>query len=78
MLDRFGEGAGGRRGVFGCRGGEDVGREEGEAEGEVGGGEDGERLDEDVGRCLLVGEMRVELVSEETLPSVHAVFQTSL
>lgn len=34
-----------------------------EAEGEVGGGEDGEGFDEDVGDGFVAGEMRVELVS---------------
>lgn len=35
-----------------------------EAEGEVGGWEDGQRLDEDVGRRLFPGQVRVELVSD--------------
>lgn len=34
-----------------------------EAEGEVGGGEDSEGFDEDVGDGFVAGEMRVELVS---------------
>lgn len=38
-------------------------REEGEAEREVGAGEDGEGLDEDVGDGLVAGEVRVELVA---------------
>jgi hypothetical protein len=37
--------------------------EEVEGEREVWGGEDGERFDEDVGDCLVAGEVRVELVS---------------
>lgn len=57
LLDCFGEGVGG--GV----GGEDVRREEGEAEAEVGGGEDGQRLDEDVGDGLFTAEVGVELVA---------------
>lgn len=40
-----------------------MGREEVEAEGEVGGGEDGEGFDEDVGDGFVAGEVRVELVS---------------
>lgn len=38
-------------------------REEVAGEGEVGGGEDGEGLDEDVGDGLVAREVRVELVS---------------
>jgi hypothetical protein len=34
-----------------------------QAEGEVGAGEDGEGLDEDVGDGLVAGEVRVELVA---------------
>lgn len=34
-----------------------------EAEGEIGRGEDGEGFDEDVGCCLVAGEVRVELVA---------------
>jgi hypothetical protein len=37
--------------------------EEGEAEGEVGAGENGEGLDEDVGDGLVAGEVWVELVA---------------
>ena len=37
--------------------------EESEAQGEVGGGEDGEGLDEDVGDGLVTGEVGVELVA---------------
>lgn len=40
-----------------------MGREEREAEGEVGAGEDGEGLDEDVGDGLVAGEVGVELVA---------------
>lgn len=38
-------------------------REQGEAEGEVWAGEDGQGLDEDVGDGLVAGEMGVELVA---------------
>lgn len=38
-------------------------REEGKAQGEVGAGEDGESLDEDVGDGLVTGEVWVELVA---------------
>ena len=38
-------------------------REEGEAEGEVGGGEDGKGLDEDVGDGIVTSKVRVELVT---------------
>ena len=41
--------------------------EEVEAEGEVGGGEDGEGFDEDVGGCFIAGEVGVELVSVERM-----------
>lgn len=66
FLDGFGEG--GVRLRKGCGGGggrrgEDVGREEVEAEGEVRGGEDGEGFDEDVGDGFVAGEVRVELVA---------------
>lgn len=37
--------------------------EEGEAKGEVGGGEDGKSLDEDVGDGLVTGKVGVELVA---------------
>lgn len=37
--------------------------EEVESEGEVGGWEDGEALDEDIGDGLVFGKVRVELVS---------------
>jgi len=40
-----------------------VWREEGEAQGEVGAGEDGESLDEDVGDGLVTGKVWVELVA---------------
>ena len=49
-----------------CCGGEGrerVDRQEGESEGEVGAGEDGEGLDEDVGDGLVAGEVGVELVA---------------
>lgn len=42
---------------------EDVGGEEGQAEGEVGVREDSEGLDEDVGDGLVTVEMRIELVA---------------
>lgn len=62
-MDGFGEGGvGGAEGGVGGRG-EDVGGEEVQAEGEVGGGEDGEGFDEDVGGGLVDEEVRVELVS---------------
>jgi hypothetical protein len=41
-----------------------VAGKEREAEGEVGAGEDGEGLDEDVGDGLITRQVRVELVSE--------------
>lgn len=44
----------------GCEG---VDGQERQAEGEVGAGEDGEGLDEDVGDGLVAGEVRVELVA---------------
>jgi hypothetical protein len=40
-----------------------VWREEGEAEREVGAGEDGESLDEDVGNGLVASKMWIELVA---------------
>lgn len=40
--------------------------EEVQGEGEVGGGEDGERLDEDVGDGFVFGEVGVELISAQT------------
>lgn len=42
-------------------------REQGKAEREVGGGEDGEGFDEDVGDGLIAGEVRVELVPDALL-----------
>jgi hypothetical protein len=57
LLYGFGEGVG--RGVR-C---EDVRGEEGEAEAEVGRGEDGQRLDQDVGDGLLATKVGVELVA---------------
>jgi hypothetical protein len=45
--------------------GEDVWREEVESEGEVGGGEEGERLDKDVGDYFVFCEMGIELISAE-------------
>ena len=64
VLDGFAKGAGGGRalGLVFCEG-EDVGREEGEAEAEVRGWEDCEGFDEDVGCCFVAREVRVELVS---------------
>lgn len=64
LLDGFGEGGveegGGRAAGWG---GEDVRREEVQAEGEVGGGEYGEGFDEYVCDGLVAREVRVELVS---------------
>lgn len=57
LLDCFGERVGGR---VRC---EDVGREQGEAQAEVGRGEDGQRLDQDVGDGLIASEVGVELVA---------------
>jgi len=58
-----GDGEGGCVGAGARVGEEDGGREEVEAEGEVGGGEDGEGFDEDGGHGLFAGEVGVELVS---------------
>lgn len=60
LLYGFGEGVG--RGV----GAEDVRREESETQAEVGGGEDGERFDQDVGDGLFAAEVGVELVAEDS------------
>lgn len=49
--------------VGGWVGGENVRREESEAEAEVGRGEDGERLDQDVGDGLIATKVGVELVA---------------
>jgi hypothetical protein len=57
-------------GAFGV--GEDVGGEEGQAQAEVGRGEDGEGLDEDVGGRLVAGEMWVELVAAEVNASAKS------
>ncbi len=59
LLDGFGQG---RVGGVGGRG-EDVRGEQVQAEGKVGGGEDGEGFDEDVGDGFVAREVRVELVS---------------
>ena len=59
-----------------CRGRErreDVGGEKGEAEAEVGRGEDGEGLDEDVCDCFVFGGVRVELVSRFGAGEAQAV-----
>ena len=66
VLDGLGQGAGGGCGAVllrVARLGEDVGGKEGEAEAEVGGGEDGEGFGQDVGRGFELREVRVELVS---------------
>lgn len=62
-MDGFGKGGvgGAERGVGGR--GQDMGGEEVETEGEVGGGDDGEGFDKDVGGGLVDEEVRVELVS---------------
>jgi len=57
----FGEGRG--IGSVARERGEGGGREEMQAEGEVGGGEDGEGFDEDGGDGFFAGEGRVELVA---------------
>lgn len=62
VLDGLGERAGRGRHAILC-GNEGVDGEEGEAEAEVGGGEDGKGLGEDVGDRLVAGEVGVELVS---------------
>lgn len=49
--------------------------EEGEAEGEVGAGEDGEGLDEDVGHGLIAGEMGVELVAAMPMSAYHSCIE---
>lgn len=46
--------------VEGCK---DVAGQERQAKGEVGAGEDGKGLDEDVGDGLVAGEVRVKLVA---------------
>lgn len=51
----------------GVEGREEMAWKEGETEGEVWAGEDGEGLDEDVGHGLIAGEVWVELVSELAL-----------
>lgn len=62
-MDGFGKGSvGGAEWGMGGRG-QNVGGEEVETEGEVGGGDDGEGFDEDVGGGLVDEEVRVELVS---------------
>lgn len=61
MLDGLSQSA--SRGAFGGFGVEDVRGKEGEAEGEVRRGENCEGFDEDVGYCLGVGEVGVELIS---------------
>lgn len=71
FLDGFGE-VGGRDGGGGVafQGGgvgDRGGREEGETEAEGRRGEDGQRFDEDVGYCLWVDEVRVELVSARAI-----------
>lgn len=48
--------------------------EERKAEREVGAGEDGEGLDEDVGDSLVLGEVRVELVSRTPLSATGTRF----
>lgn len=50
--------------------------QEGEAKGEVGAGEDGESLDEDVGDGLVAGEVGIKLVAV-ALPSVMANKETA-
>jgi hypothetical protein len=51
-----------------------VAREKREAQREVGGGEDGEGLDEDVGNGLVTGEVRVELVAGVLLSARGSTF----
>lgn len=60
LLDGLGQRVGGRVGL------KDVRREEGEAEAEVGGGEDSQGLNEDIRRRFIPGQRRVELVSVGT------------
>lgn len=61
--------------VGGRVGGENVRREESEAEAEVGRGEDGERLDQDVGDGLIATKMGVELVAVCCRESVPKQFE---
>lgn len=65
FLDGFGEGrvAGGGESRGRRNGLQDVRRKEVQAEREVGGGEDGEGFDEDVGDGFVAGEVGVELVA---------------
>ena len=49
-----------------------MGLEKVKHEGEVGGGEDGEGFDEDVGGGFIAGEMGVELVSVEETHTLSA------
>jgi hypothetical protein len=79
FLDGFGEGR-----VACCwesggcgDGGQDMGWEEVEGEREVGGWEDCERFDEDVGYYFVFGEMGVELISEANAVSVSNLRNTS-
>ena len=79
MLDGFGEGAaGGRAGGVGFGRREDVSWEEGEAEAEVGGGEDGEGFDEDIGGRFVAREVGVELVSAVVPGLASMVFEVLL